>query len=246
MSSRARPKKTAHRTDQRKKPERPRENAAGVATRERIILVAERLFAEQGIAAVALGEIGAAAGQRNKVAVQYHFGDRDGLIDAIIKYRGSASHDSRATLLADLLDDGHQPSIHELVSTIVRPLVTHLVEGNHYLAFQARYIVERGPLTGAGFLIDRNVFPMLRELLRRRMPDLSDALFEARWDIVLDTNVLTLAGYQLAMARGALRAPLELLVEDLIDVLTCVLTAEPVGTRGSAECSGRRAELPNT
>jgi AcrR family transcriptional regulator len=34
-------------------------------TRERLLVTAERLFAERGVAGVSLREIGAAAGQRN-------------------------------------------------------------------------------------------------------------------------------------------------------------------------------------
>ena len=49
-------------------------------TRERLIDAAESLFAEHGIGGVSLREINRAAGARNAVAVQYHFGDREGII----------------------------------------------------------------------------------------------------------------------------------------------------------------------
>src|SRR5262245_10052554 len=66
-------------------------NARGDATRERLIIVAERLFAERGIAAVTFIDISRAAGQRNNVAIPYHFGDRDGLVGAITRYRAQPS-----------------------------------------------------------------------------------------------------------------------------------------------------------
>ena len=78
------------------------------ATRERILLTAERLFAESGIGNVSLRDIGIAANQKNIGAVQYHFGDRDNLIVQIVIYRAqvplapgrrarrySVSHDRR-------------------------------------------------------------------------------------------------------------------------------------------------------
>uniref|UniRef100_UPI0010418D0F TetR/AcrR family transcriptional regulator n=1 Tax=Actinomadura fibrosa TaxID=111802 RepID=UPI0010418D0F len=52
-------------------------------TRERLLDAAERLYAERGIDGVSLREIVQAAGARNATAVQYHFGDRGGVIRAI-------------------------------------------------------------------------------------------------------------------------------------------------------------------
>ena len=53
-------------------------------TRERFIEAAQRLFADRSIDAVSLNEITIAAGQKNRNALQYHFGNRDGLMQAII------------------------------------------------------------------------------------------------------------------------------------------------------------------
>ncbi|HDR9017784.1 MULTISPECIES: TetR/AcrR family transcriptional regulator [Burkholderia] len=49
----------------------------------RLIQAAMHFFAERGIAGVAMHEISAAAGNRNKSAITYHFDGRDGLIQAI-------------------------------------------------------------------------------------------------------------------------------------------------------------------
>ena len=54
-----------------------------VATRARIVSAAERLFAERGIDATTLAQINRAANQRNRSAVQYHFGNKQGVIHAI-------------------------------------------------------------------------------------------------------------------------------------------------------------------
>jgi len=53
-------------------------------TQARLIAVAERLFAERGIEGVTLIEINQAAGQRNRNACRYHFGDKNGLLQAIV------------------------------------------------------------------------------------------------------------------------------------------------------------------
>ena len=53
-------------------------------TREQFIQAAQMLYAERSIDSVSLNEITVAAGQKNRNALQYHFGNRDGLLQAII------------------------------------------------------------------------------------------------------------------------------------------------------------------
>lgn len=53
----------------------------------RLLLAAERLFALHGIDGVSLRQIAMAAGSANNSAVHYHFGSKDGLIEAILAYR---------------------------------------------------------------------------------------------------------------------------------------------------------------
>ena len=64
------------------------------ATRRKFIRAAQRLYAERSIDAVSLNEVTAAAGQKNRNALQYHFGNKDGLIQAIL--------DSHADRVAEL------------------------------------------------------------------------------------------------------------------------------------------------
>ncbi|MGH6781308.1 MAG: TetR/AcrR family transcriptional regulator, partial [Sphingomonadaceae bacterium] len=52
------------------------------ATRERLMAAGEALIGLHGIDGVSLEDIARGAGQANKYAVQYHFGSRDGLIQA--------------------------------------------------------------------------------------------------------------------------------------------------------------------
>src|SRR5262249_52165267 len=85
---------------------RERANSRGDATRMVILTAAEELFAQRGIAAVPLRDIGVAAGQKNNVAVQYHFGDREGLVREIMTYRALISERRRVQMVADFLGRG--------------------------------------------------------------------------------------------------------------------------------------------
>lgn len=60
-------------------------HSSGNRTRGRLIEEALRLFSEQGIGAVSIRTIVAAAGAQNLSAVHYHFGNKNGLVDAIIE-----------------------------------------------------------------------------------------------------------------------------------------------------------------
>ena len=53
-------------------------------TRDKLITAAEELFGERSIDGVSLREITAKAGQKNPNALQYHFQNRDGLLQAIV------------------------------------------------------------------------------------------------------------------------------------------------------------------
>jgi len=65
--------------------------AARSDVRERLVAAAETLFAGAGVDAVSLREINAAAGAGNAIAIQYHFGDRAGLLRAVLAKHGRAA-----------------------------------------------------------------------------------------------------------------------------------------------------------
>lgn len=56
----------------------------GPSAKQQLVLTAERLFAQHGLDGVPLRQIGTEAGMANKSAVQYHFGSKEGLIQAIL------------------------------------------------------------------------------------------------------------------------------------------------------------------
>src|SRR5258708_10514388 len=71
------------------------------STKEQIVRAAERLFADRGIEGVSLRQIGAAVGNGNNSAVQYHFGSKDQLIQAIFTCRLPRLHERRMLLIAE-------------------------------------------------------------------------------------------------------------------------------------------------
>jgi AcrR family transcriptional regulator len=88
-------------------------------TREHLIDVAESLFLSQGVDQVSLRAIAREAGQKNPSALQYHFGNREGLIDAIAARRLLQQEARRAMLLEDALKQGETISLREVCSVMV-------------------------------------------------------------------------------------------------------------------------------
>jgi AcrR family transcriptional regulator len=104
-------------------------SARGDHTKELLLDAAEALYGERGIAGVSLREIRLAAGAKNTAAMQFHFGDRDGVIDALI-----ARHMPRIGQIQQALYDAaeaegrlHQP--HSLVDILARPSADYLMRG---------------------------------------------------------------------------------------------------------------------
>ena len=91
-------------------------------------------MAERGIEAVELKDIVAAAGQRNRSAIRYHFGDRDGLVRAIGNKHRVRINAERNRLL-DELPEHPRPGLRQLVEIGVRPNAASLAtqSGRNFL-----------------------------------------------------------------------------------------------------------------
>jgi AcrR family transcriptional regulator len=91
----------------------------------RLVAAAERLFAARGIEGVSLREITREAEQRNSTALQYHFGDRLGLVAAVLRKHVGIVAERRAALL-DLLEAQEECSLRDCSRSLVTPLLASL------------------------------------------------------------------------------------------------------------------------
>jgi AcrR family transcriptional regulator len=218
---------------------RDRPNSRGDTTRQVILETAEQMFAERGIAAVPLRDVGLAAGQKNNVAVQYHFGDRESLLVAITSYRAATSEQVRTEVLADLLAQGQPLNVRDLVRAFILSLAGHLQQGNYYLAFLSRYIIERGGYRGLEGTLSTSTVSTMISLLYRLLPDYSEAILFERWMIMMTCTVHTLARYQTAEQSGKLAAPLDELLDDLVNFLAAGIESPPQSATKDARSGNR-------
>jgi AcrR family transcriptional regulator len=93
--------------------------------RERLVEAAACLFGAHGVEGVSLREVNVAAATGNASAVQYHFGDRKGLIRAVLD-RHRPSVEARRHALLDVYESQAADDLRALAGAFVRPLVPEL------------------------------------------------------------------------------------------------------------------------
>ena len=211
-------------------PRRPRSDAD--ATRARIVSVAERLFAEQGIDAVSLIQINREAGQRNRTAVQYHFGSKQGLIDAILdKHRPGIDRD-RGTMV-DALEARTDPTLRDAVRAVVMPVARKLDDpdgGSAYVSIQAQLLGHPGFPEIAGTAQPLAATARLWRLTDRLAADFSTPLRVPRYLLVTGLLFHSIADYARLEGIGApaiAGTSRAVFVENLIDALTAILAGVP-------------------
>jgi len=95
---------------------------SAIGTREALLDAAEHVFARDGFAGASLREIMREAGA-NPAAVHYHFGGKDGLLEAVLDRVVDPITDRRLELLDQLRvsADGAAIPVRDLVDAFIRP-----------------------------------------------------------------------------------------------------------------------------
>jgi AcrR family transcriptional regulator len=92
--------------------------------RERILHAAERLFAEHGMSGVGLRAITGAA-KVNLASISYHFGSKDGLLEALFAARAAPIAEERMRLLDECMKSANgAPALENLLDAFIRPTLT--------------------------------------------------------------------------------------------------------------------------
>jgi AcrR family transcriptional regulator len=115
--------------------------------RDELLREAERLFGTHGVEAVSLRDIVRAAGHRNESAVQYHFGSKSKLVDAVVAERLQHIEARRIVMLRTIEADGATRDAKRLMAAIVEPLTDEVLTapgGEDYVRFLAQAITRPG------------------------------------------------------------------------------------------------------
>jgi AcrR family transcriptional regulator len=106
-------------------------------TRDRILDTAERLFAEHGLQQVSTRDITHAAAA-NVGAINYYFGGKEGLIEAIFNRRLTPMNHKRIATLEALEKGGAHPRVEDLLDALIRPAVEYCADPDSGSAYFSR------------------------------------------------------------------------------------------------------------
>jgi AcrR family transcriptional regulator len=203
-----------------------------VTTRQRLVEAATQGFADHGIQSASLVEITRQAGQRNRGAVHYHFGGRDGLLVAVLEQHNAFLQERELELLRQARarpDD----DVAAVVEAIIRPaveLAEQSTSGANYLVIIAE-LAEQDPSTyspeveaalagSGGYEVFRN--------LHERLPQLDDELRMERFALMTAFILGAVARRVRALAgdeNTRRQMPTDRFVDNLVLMASAMLTA---------------------
>jgi AcrR family transcriptional regulator len=190
-----------------------------------LILAAERLFAERGVEGISLRQVNQAANQKNNAAAHYHFGSRDGLVNAVLMHRLPALDRRRG----ELLRRSSQPKgLRFYLEAFIKPLAEQLSrrdEGNYYIRFIQQYERYRG---GDNAFV-RRISPsgvQIYDGLDGLLYYLPEPVRRFRIGHLINIIHSVLAAAEERLGKGELsHADVELTVANLTDMVEAALTA---------------------
>jgi TetR/AcrR family transcriptional regulator, regulator of cefoperazone and chloramphenicol sensitivity len=192
-------------------------------TRSRLLRAGEQRFARDGVSGARMSDVVRDAGQANDSAVGYHFGSRQGLLEAIVAKHVGAMDDRRTV-------PPRSASTRDLVAAIVVPTADLLAseEGRDFLRIMEQLADWSGLGSGrpAKPLRGTVIGTQLEALTRRLGERIGMPLSRERVALL----VVFLTGALAARARSVeqgdrQRMAHDRFVEHLVDVLTGGLTA---------------------
>jgi AcrR family transcriptional regulator len=177
--------------------------AHGTETRDLIVATAERLFAEQGVAAVSNRQVSEASGQANNFAVGYHFGTKADLVLAIVRRHAPSIERRRAEILAATKGSS---DLRDWIGCLVRPITEHLASLGSP-SWYARFIAQAttDPAFRRIVIDETGASASMQEIIEgvsRLMPVLPDDVREERGAMSRQLIVHMLAERERALQEG--------------------------------------------
>lgn len=194
-------------------------------TKEQIISVAERLFAERGFASTTLRNVVSEAGV-NLAAVHYHFGSKEELFRAVVA-RFARPVVKQELALLEKLQAGHKvPSVEAILTALLKPCLEILTQDKDALLVRAQFMgrcrTEPEPIKSiaAGeFAMSTEAF---LDALQRALPDQSRSQLYWKLDLVIAAliRVQTEAGQQAALLQSTDPKDIQNAIEQLVKFLS--------------------------
>ncbi|MBW4627124.1 MAG: TetR family transcriptional regulator [Brasilonema octagenarum HA4186-MV1] len=175
-------------------------------TKEQIISVAERLFAERGFSGTTLRNVVSEA-RVNLAAVHYHFGSKEDLFRAVVARFARPVVEQELALLEQLQAGNEVPSVEAILTALLKPCLEILAQDKDTLLVRAQFMgrcrTEPEPIKSIAtdeFAVSSEAF---LDVLQRALPEQSRSQLHWKLDLVIAAliRVQTEAGQPFALLQ---------------------------------------------
>jgi len=189
-----------------------------IKTKDKILDAAEKLIADQGVAATSLRQVVGEAGV-NLAAVHYHFGSKDELLDALVRRKAAPVNARRLEILDACLADtsGAAIPVDRILLAFLEPMGDTAVKNPRFVRVMGRIVAE-GLLPR---IIENNfqeVQARFTAALRQAVPNLPEDEFRSRIQFMIGVVTQTMhesgergfaarIDWMVRFLEGGLRAP---------------------------------------
>jgi AcrR family transcriptional regulator len=200
-------------------------SSSSADTKEQIITVAERLFAERGFAGTTLRNVVSEAGV-NLAAVSYHFGSKEELFRAVVCRFARPVIEQELRLLSELQAGPKLPSVEEILTVILKPSLEILTQDQDTHLMQAQFMgrcrTEPKPIQRIANEEFAVVTEACLDLLQRVLPDQSRSQIYWKLDLVIASliRILTEAGHPHSLLKSNRPEDIQATTQQLVRFLS--------------------------
>lgn len=213
-------------------------------TKSSLMDAGEQLFSRHGLEAVTVRQINRTAGQRNTSSLLYHFGSKEGLIEAIFVDRFAGINARRHAMLDAISQPMHSDNLAALARAAVLPFFEHMQQksgGTDFIRFFALlYSDPKVRISNEIWREHTSSARRLASMAMKQMPAMPPDAAVQRVGLLATTVFHWLANWQ-QMMRGEMRltqddyavlaAPPESFVCNIVDLISAMVKAPHGGTR---------------
>jgi len=199
-------------------------------TKEQILNVAERLFAEQGFAGTSLRSVIRSAGV-NLAAVHYHFGSKEELFRAVLSRIAKPVVAAQLERLAHCQNHNEPPSIEAILEAFLTPALQIVLSGRkdgmNRAQFMGRCRTEPAPIQAIAKQEFQSCEQLFLDALQRSLPNQSRTELSWKLDLVVAAliRVAIEAGKPNALIQGNSPEDINLTVSRLVHFLASGMRA---------------------
>jgi AcrR family transcriptional regulator len=196
-----------------------------IDTKEQIISVAKRLFAERGFAGTTLRNVISEA-DVNLAAVHYHFGSKEELFRAVVEQFARPIVEQELVMLKQLQAGGQVPTVEAVLTVLLKPCLEFVAQDQEFLLvhtqFMGRCWAEPEPLKS---IVEREFAASMEAFLavfQRVLPEQSRSQLAWKLDLVIAAlvRVQSEAGQPLALLQRTDPESVQVAIEQLVKFLS--------------------------